>query len=219
MKRAIAYVRRSKKSDETTVSIEQQKAVLTRYADEHEIEIVTTVTHDGISGTKRKRFDVIEKEVQQFKPDVILVYHLDRFGRDSVGVMSYLTDLYRRGISVIEVAGAGRVKIEKAADFLSTGIRSQVDQFFAMLVSEKTRDALSHLKSVGKVYSRTPPFGYSHVNGKLVQNPNESVALGIIRDCALQDIGARRTIVELEKAGYRGRRSVGLVHKLLRQSR
>lgn len=219
MKRALLYLRRSKKSDERTVSIETQQEALETYAKAKGLDVVASITHDGVSGRKRQRFDVIDHAIDAYRPDAVLIYYLDRFGRDSVGVMSSLRSLAAQGIEVIEVAGIGPVKVESAIDNLQTGLRTQIDEFLARVISEKTCDALRHLKSTGRRYSKTPPFGFSYANGTMVPNEDEAKALALIKECHANGYGARKTITLLEESGYYGRRSPALVHSLLWGSR
>ena len=49
---AIGYIRRSKKSDDSVVSLQEQEHQITKYCQSHDFCLASVVSHDGISGTK-----------------------------------------------------------------------------------------------------------------------------------------------------------------------
>lgn len=210
---AVGYIRRSKKSEVRTVSLEEQEAQIRAYCLHRGFELREVVCHDGVSGTKRTRFAEIDERLRATKAVALVVYNLDRLGRDVAGLMDYLRNL-QRGVLVYEV-GAGPVNINNPREKIVVGVRGLMDEFFVDMVKEKTRDALRHRREQGRRYTRIAPFGFKWAGGKLESEPSEQAFLPLILNCISRKLGARKTRRELLSAGYRGRCSLGLLHKLL----
>ena len=226
MTTALGYIRRSKKSDDRTVSLEAQRGHILEYCKRQGFDLRHVVEHDGVSGTKRARFAALEAAVAQIRPNLIVVYQLDRLARDVAGLLDYLRSLARRGIRVMETSG-NEIKLTEPGDFLSTGVQGLFAEFFPILVSRKTRDALGALRSRGRRYSNLTPFGYRHVQDgvdcegnpicALLEDPNEQTALRIIERCKINGLGARRALGVLRAEGYTGRASLAVIHKTLKR--
>ena len=202
---AVGYIRRSKKSDTHTISLQEQEAKIREYARKENLNCVSVVSHDGISGTKRGRFDAIEKAIRTHKATTLLVYHVDRLARDVAGLVDYLRDLHKRRVSVVEVATGRTLDLSKSDGFILTAVKGAFDELFPLIIGEKTRDALARKKSAGQRYTNIPPFGYAYAEGKLVIEPEEQRALGLITQCA--ELSERKTITFLRAQHYTGRLS------------
>jgi DNA invertase Pin-like site-specific DNA recombinase len=214
---AIGYTRRSKKSEANTVSLETQRSQIDDYCRRQGLDLQYVVTDDGVSGTKRKRFEAIQIAVDTYKPAALVVYHLDRLARDSAGLMDYLTALTKRGIALHEVAGGGAVDNKRAIGRMVTGIRGVTDQFYAEMIGEKTADALALLRAGKLRYSNIAPLGYLYIDGKMIADAEEQHALEVLKRCRAAGLGARRALYVLEAGGYRGRKSLNVIHKALKR--
>lgn len=212
---AIGYARISKKGDAKSVSIDVQRQQIGQYCDRQGFDLKHFVVHDGISGTKRKRFAVLDEAVKEFGPSHVVVYHLDRLARDAAGLSDYLRALTKRGIEVHEVAGLGKVNTGDATGRLVTGIRGVTDQYFAELTGEKTRRALLHKKDKGERYTNLPPLGWRYVDGRMVEDAEEQRGLVILRECLKVGLGARRALSVLHARRYTGRNSLKCVWSAL----
>ena len=212
---AIGYVRRSKKSDEKTVSIEAQRDHIARYCAGAGVTLSAIVEHDGVSGTKRKRFDAVDKAIADYNPSRVVIYQLDRLARDVAGLLDYLRMLAGRGIKVFEATG-NEVTLTEPTAFLNVGVQGLFAEFYPRLVGQKTRDALSKLQAEGKRYTNIPPLGYAYVAGAMVCDPEEQRGLTILRECKLAGLGARRSLAVLQARNYTGRQSLKAIHNALR---
>lgn len=202
---AVGYIRRSKKSDQKTISLDDQREQITACCKKLNLVCAEIVMHDGISGSRRDRFEEINNALRRTLADHLVIYHLDRLARDAAGLMDYLASIAARNIRVIEVGGVGEVHSTKAIDKLQTGMRGMVDEFYRNIVREKTKAALAHLRGTDRRWTRIPPMGYAWHEQKLVENPDEQRALAVILECAILGISARKTFAEVRKTGYQGR--------------
>lgn len=205
---AIGYIRRSKRSEEKTISLDAQRDHIEQYCKRLGFDLRGVVSHDGISGTKRKRFASLDEAIRQNKPKVIVIYNLDRLARDAAGVVDYLKALTRDGIEVHETCGTGKLALNTAVGRMTVGIRSVVDQAYAEFVGEKTRDALALKKERGQRYTNCPPLGFRYVDGLLTRDAEEQKALEVLQRCKAAGLGPRRALKVLRAANYTGRQSV-----------
>jgi DNA invertase Pin-like site-specific DNA recombinase len=118
---ALGYVRRSKESDERTVSVAVQRDAIEAYAGEHAWQLVEVVTDDGVSGGRRERLKRLANRVRATGARAIVTYHLDRFARDLAGTLDYLRQFSRGGVE-LHVVGRGRMDVDTASGFLVTGV-------------------------------------------------------------------------------------------------
>jgi len=200
--RCLAYLRRSKKSDGKTVSLEAQQVAVQQYAVSVKLDIVVTVKDDGISGGDNERFKRIYSMLLHNDARAIVCYHVDRFSRDMAGFFAELRRYSKEDIQ-LWVCGRGQIKTEKSSDFLMVGIEGVIAQHQRMLTGEKTKDALTLLKETGKRYSRWAPYGFFHLNGDLVEHVEEQKILTYIE--ARKDWPARRLQRFLNQSGCKAR--------------
>ena len=82
---AIAYYRFSSHS-QNEASIDQQREAARRYAKDHGYKIIAEYEDRGISGKTDKRpgYQRMLSEVAKLKPAVLILWKVDRLGRDIV---------------------------------------------------------------------------------------------------------------------------------------
>jgi len=212
---AVGYVRRSKKSEAKTISLQEQREQIERYCVAHDFELTSVVSHDGVSGTKRERFQDIEVALALSHARLLVIYNLDRLARDGDGLMGYLKLLHKRGIVVHETS-SGLINLNKALERFTVSVRGAVDEMYAGLIGEKTKDALRYKREHSQRYTNLPPFGMAYRDGLIVLEPEEPRALGLIQGYRVKGLGARRAQKALKEAGYSGRMGVTTLHRLLK---
>lgn len=211
---AVGYIRRSKKSEAGVVSLDAQSEAINQYCDRQGYLLAAMVSHDGISGTKRGRFDAIEKSIVGTGAKVLVVYNLDRLARDNAGLLDYLRSLTARGI-VLHESTSGRIDFKKSLGRLVVSVRGAMDEFYASVIGEKTSDALRYMKEQGLQYTRVPPLGWRYIEGRMIEDEEEQRALTIIAECRTAGFGRVRTLQRLRRAGYNGRGSLSTIQRLL----
>ena len=97
-KRAGAYYRLSRDDDQPneSLSIDNQRKILTRYIEENDLELVDEYIDDGISGTTFNRPSVqrLLEDAKHGRIDTIIVKDLSRFGRNYIEVGMYLDYIF-----------------------------------------------------------------------------------------------------------------------------
>ena len=209
---AVGYVRRSKKSEARAVSLDEQRRHITEYCEKAGLTLAHVVSHDGVSGTKRKRFPDIRKAIKDHGAGAVVVYNLDRLARDTEGLLGEFKSYRKAGVQLYE-STSGLIG-DSALDQLMLTIRSGLDEFYAKVTGQKTSGALQLLKSEGRQYTRIPPFGYAYFKGRLVREPDEQAAILMIQN--RDDLTAAGILAVVRESGYTGRLSVNTVWRVLR---
>src|SRR5712692_9228186 len=202
---ALGYVRRSKESAARTVSLEDQRARIQTYCQEHEWSLAEVVADDGVSGGRRERLERLAERVKAIRARAIVVYHLDRFARDLAATLDFIRRFARRGVE-LHVVGRGRVEADTASGFIVTAVEGLAAEHFRRVIAEKTRDALARLRSKGRRVSRFAPYGYRVASGgRLVVDPKEQVLLGNIAALRAQGLSLRWISLALAHQGLLAR--------------
>lgn len=199
--KAIAYIRRSAKSDARTVSIDTQREAVRRYCEANGFALVAEVAHDGVSGSKRSRFDDVKAAVSAFGASVVVTYHHDRFARDLAGGLDTLAGYARRGV-VLHVVGTGAVEVETSDGFLKTSMHLLLAEHHRRVVGEKTRDSLALRRRQGRRYSHVLPYGFAaDAAGRLVEVEEEQATIGRALDLRAGGLSLRAVAAKLSKEG------------------
>jgi DNA invertase Pin-like site-specific DNA recombinase len=85
----------------------------------------------------------------------------------------------RRGVE-LHVVGRGRVEADTASGFIVTAVEGLAAEHYRRVISEKTRDAMAHLRAKGRRVSRFAPYGYRIApGGRIVADAMEQ---GVLRE-------------------------------------
>ena len=198
---ALGYARRSKESTARTVSLEDQRARIETYCQEHEWSLAEVVADDGVSGGRRQRLERLAERVKVTGARVIIVYHLDRFARDLAATLDYLRRFARRGVE-LHVVGRGRVEADTATGFIVTAVEGLAAEHYRRVISEKTRDALARLRTKGRRVSRFAPYGFRLApGGRLVANQKEEALVSEIEALRARGLSLREISRALARQG------------------
>ena len=213
---AVGYVRRSakkRKVADPTMSLQEQERQIREYCAQHAMSLARVVSHNGISGARRSRFDDINRAVSETNATALVVYNLDRLARDVGGLLDHIRGLALRGVAVHEV-GQGPVDLKNYNKKLLVGVRGLMDEVYRDVISEKTTDVLRSKRELGLRYTNVPPLGYRYQDGKMVEEVEEQRALQVIAACCRNGFGARRIRHALIETGYAGRMSISMLHRI-----
>ena len=214
--KAIGYVRRSKASEDKTVSLQEQGRQIEQYCAGFGLELCEIVSHDGVSGAKRERWYDIKAAVKRHQAGAIVIYNLDRLSRDAVGLLDNLTELARSGTQVHEV-GQGAIDMADPTKKLATGMRGMFDEFFRDTVKKKTKDALAYKKSKGVRYCHHAPYGFRFAQSIFEPCPIEQWGVGFIRQCVAKGYGVDRTLSALQGVQYQGRMGRMTIYRVMKK--
>lgn len=155
----IGYARLSRDDEKSKyVSIENQKMIIKKYAEENNMVIDKMFEDDGFSGYTMDRpdFDEIKHLVDNELVDILIAKDLSRIGRHNGNVLCFLERLQKRNVRIILIDDS----YDSAADDDDIiGIKAWFNERYVKDGSKKIRNALKIMQEnaslVGKV-----PYGY-----------------------------------------------------------
>lgn len=164
--RTIAYLRLSKEDgDDESVSIANQRKIITDYARNNNIVIDEWYIDDGYSGytMSRPSFNRLKQDLNQNKVHTIIVKDLSRLGRHSAKVQLFLENIYEIDKRVISLGDSYDTLNENSHKFV--GIQAWMNENFIRETSSKVRASIHSLQKEGK-WLCSIPYGY-------VKDPND----------------------------------------------
>ncbi|MBR3107712.1 MAG: recombinase family protein [Clostridia bacterium] len=182
-------------------SIQNQRALLQRYADSHGFTNTRYFVDDGYTGTNFNRPAMKEllSLVEAGQVSTIIVKDMSRFGRDYLQVGQY-TEIVFPSYNVRFIAVNDGVDSDKGQDDF-TPIRNLFNDFYARDTSKKVRAVLKAKGTSGQHMNR-PPYGYLEDpmrKGHWIIDPETAPVVKRIFDLALAGSGPKRIANLLEK--------------------
>ena len=146
-----------------SVSIDNQRTMLRKYAEEHGFEIHGEYIDDGVSGTTFDR-----PEVQRLLDDAktgiintIIVKDLSRFGRNYIEVGQYVDYVFPAfGIRFIAIQDNVDTENRDSNAMEMMPIMNIFNEWHAANTSKKIRAVLKSNAKDGKYHARKAPYGY-----------------------------------------------------------
>ena len=146
-----------------SASIEHQRTILRKYAEERGFEIHDEYIDDGISGTTFQR-----PEVQRLLDDAktgiintIIVKDLSRFGRNYIEVGQYIDYVFPAfGIRFIAIQDNVDTENRDSGTMEMMPIMNVFNEWHAANTSKKIRAILKSNAMAGKYHARKAPYGY-----------------------------------------------------------
>ena len=152
------YVRLSRDDDKKNyVSVENQKLIISQYADDHGVKIDRWYEDDGISGYIfdrpgfRQMMADLDKEI-----DTVYVKDFSRLGRHNAKVLLLLDEFQERGKHLI-VIDDNYDSMDSSDDTI--GIKTWFNERYVKDTSKKIKRAIGARQKEGTLITR-PPFGY-----------------------------------------------------------
>src|SRR5262245_21214419 len=164
-KTAVGYVRVSTQEQATDgVSLDAQRDRLRAYCKMHSIKLIDIKADEGYSGSNLDRpgLQAALEMIRRGRANTHLVAKLDHLSRSLRDVCSLVEELFSdERYHLLSLCGmanthsaAGRMVLMNLANY---------NQFEREMISERTRDALQHMKSQG-VRLGPAPYGYELSN-------------------------------------------------------
>jgi len=153
--RGVAYIRVSTKEQDEEV----QRRAIEEFSKLRDIEVVKYYVDKGESGAKpfreRPNAQLLLKEIGEIKPDVVVAWSLDRFGRTMLDTLSTILELEGKGIKVVTVKEEWLQTLDDNVRKLILGILSWVAEFERRRIRERQEEAWRQ----GKIKGRPPKVG------------------------------------------------------------
>ena len=190
--RAVTYSRVSTSGQE----ISNQTNILREVAKMKGLTIVKEYTDDGISGAKgrdqRKGFDNLLKDATRKEFDVILVWSVDRLGRNLQDLISFLNEIHSLGCDLF--IHQSSIDTTTPTGKMMFGILSVFADFERSMITQRTRAGMERARLEGRRIGRP-----TNLNEGLIES---------IKYMRSQNLGIRRIATDL-KVG------VGTVYRVL----
>ena len=146
-----------------SVSIDNQRTMLRKYAEEHGFEIHDEYIDDGVSGTTFDRPEV-QRLLDDAKTGVIntiIVKDLSRFGRNYIEVGQYVDYVFPAfGIRFIAIQDNVDTENRDSNAMEMMPIMNIFNEWHAANTSKKIRAVLKSNAKDGKYHARKAPYGY-----------------------------------------------------------
>ena len=158
-----AYVRLSKDdgTDNESVSISTQKAILIDYVKARGWRLVKIYVDDGYTGTnfQRPQFQAMIKDIEAGLIDCVITKDLSRLGRNYLDCGLYLEVFFpEHNVRYISVNDSVDTLNKAAMDI--TPFRNILNDMYSADVSMKIRSAYRARFNQGKYMGTNPPYGY-----------------------------------------------------------
>lgn len=213
-KTAIGYVRVSTQEQATEgVSLDAQCDRLRAYCKLHAIKLIDIKADEGISGgtLERPALQAALQMLRRGRANTLIVVKLDRLSRSLRDVCTLVAD-YFSDERFHMLSLCGMVNTHSAAGRMVLMNLANYAQFEREMISERTRDALRHLKSQG-VRLGPAPYGYAlsdevDANGRriLVPIPDEQEVVSKIRGMRAEGLKLHQIARRLNEAKIPARR-------------
>ncbi len=178
-----------------SVSIETQRTILRRFAEENNLHVVDEYIDDGWSGTNfdRPNFQRMMQDVEAGKVNCIASKDLSRFGREHIMMDYYLEFVFpEKGIRYIAVSD--NEDTEKGlSDFVP--FKNLFNEWFAKDTSRKVKNSLHAKFLAGERTFAYAPLGYKRdpdVKNRLVIDEETKWIVEKIFDLAFHGAGAAK---------------------------
>ena len=202
--KAVGYIRVSTNEQATEgISLIHQEAKIKAYADLHEMDLVEVISDAGISAKtvdKRPGAKRVIDLASTGEVEVIIVYKLDRMFRNAAEALRISQELNNLGVALHSVTE--RLDTQSAMGKFFFTIMAAAAEMERNLISERTRDALSHKKASGKVFNHAP-YGYDIDGDLLVINKEEQLIIKRIERLDGEDRSLQYIATELNDAGIK----------------
>jgi site-specific DNA recombinase len=211
MKKTIGYCRCSTEEQSSTGhSLEVQKAKIEAYALLHDLTIDEFVVDAGISAKSLNRPGIqgLMSQVSKGQVERVVVFKLDRISRAIIDLASLVETFNKHDVSFVSVSE--QLDTGSACGRLMVNLLGVLSQFEREQISERVTTTLDHLRTTGKVYSGSAPYGFrvseTHLSGKtLAPVPEQQEAIKDMRRLRAEDWSFASIAEYLNKLGTSAR--------------
>lgn len=195
MKVAI-YIRVSDKEQEQGLSLEMQEARCRQFAEQRGF-VVAGVWRDVLTGTRPDRPGYQAMLAARRQYDAVVVWRIDRFGRNEAEFFPTVAELTRLGKDVLST-------MEPNGSPLVQGILAVVAAQESRNIGQRVKENMRFKAELGH-YQTTAPFGYRWLHGELIVDPAEVAVYFRMVELAEQGWGCTRIARYLNREGYPAR--------------
>ena len=212
MKTAVIYARYSSEK-QTEQSIEGQIRVCNEFAAKNDIKIVDTYIDRATTGTNDNRaaFQKMLSDSDK-KPiwNLVLVYALDRFGRNSIEVAVNKQRLQKNNIILISATQRTSVNIDGTKNLdgiILENVLIGLSEYYSAELSQKVRRGQRESRQKGNFLGGKVPYGYRVENKKVLIDEERAEVVRLIFQLYENGKCVREILDELNRIGilYNGK--------------
>lgn len=206
MKKAVFYGRFS--SDrQTEQSIEGQRTVCQKYASDNDIIIVDEYIDRAMTGRNDNRpaFQKMLRDSQKADWDFVLVYAVDRFGRNSIEVAINKQRLKKNSktfISATQITSDNIDGTQNLNGILLENLYIGMAEYYSAELSQKIRRGMKESRMKGQTTGGTTALGYKLINKKYVVNEDTSPIIVDIFESYSAGKTVKQITNEINKKGF-----------------
>ena len=173
MKGAVIYARYSSER-QNEQSIEGQLTVCNKFAEENDLTILDTYIDRAMTGTNDNRaaFQKMLSDAEKTDAwEIVLVYALDRFGRDSIEISVNKYKLKKANKILLSATQRTSLNIDGTKNLdgiLLENVYIGLAEYYSAELSQKVKRGLHENRIKGLCTSGTPPYGYKIIDKKAV---------------------------------------------------
>jgi len=201
--KTVGYVRVSTEGQAVDgVSMDAQESKIRAWADLNGAEEVVMFRDEGVSGKRADNRPGLQAALDAVgKGDVLVCYSLSRLSRSTRDTLALSDLLATKDADLVSLSE--KIDTTSASGKMVFRLLAVLSEFERDQVSERTRMALAHKRRNGEKTGGDVPYGFRLDNGRLVEDPAEQKAIGLIRKLHAGGASLREIAARLEAAGYR----------------
>ncbi len=218
MKNAVIYARFSAGPHQTDRSIEGQVADCTRYAEANGLNVVDVYSDHHVSGKSTEGRDAFLRMIEDAKKGLftdVIIWKVDRFGRNKIDVVVYKDQLRRAG-----------VKLHYAAETIPDGpegiilesLMEGLAEYYSAELSQKIKRGIRTNAENGRWSAGVLPFGYKKDSeGRPVVDPDAALIVREVFERYAAGEPGSSIVQDLTKRGVKFNKST--LYRWLRNER
>ncbi len=174
MKTAIGYIRVSTEQQANEgVSLDAQRAKIEAWCTHNGYELAQVYVDAGISGKKLDNRPELKKARAAIKKGMALVaYSLSRLARSTKDLIEISEEVSKKKGDLVSLTE--KIDTTTPMGEMMFTLMAGMAQLERRMIAERTSTALQHKKSTGQKYTGQDPYGFSSIEGRLVQVQQEA---------------------------------------------
>lgn len=198
--KAVGYVRVSTQGQaDDGVSLEAQEAKVKAWAELNGADPVI-FRDEGISGKRSDNRPGLKAALEAVgRGDALIVYSLSRLSRSTKDTLTIADALAQKEADLVSLSE--KIDTTTAAGKMVFRMLAVLSEFERDQVSDRTRFALAHKRTIGEKTGGDVPFGFRVKKGKLIPDAEEQKTVRLVLDLAGKGLSLREVCRQLEAAG------------------
>lgn len=202
--KAIGYVRVSTDAQVTDgVSLAAQQARIRAWCEANGDTLISLHVDAGLSGGRSDNRPGLQHALADVctHKGALIVYSLSRLARSTKDAIAISERLAKHGADLVSLSE--RIDTTTAAGKMVFRMLAVLAEFERDQIAERTKGALSHMRTQGKRISGRIPYGYDLAPDgvNLLPDPKEQEGLKLIQRLRAKGLGRRRIAAGLNKQG------------------